>query len=80
MSTTSWPGEPGETSGRCRLCGKTYVDAHGFLGDVLPEYVPVRLIKYGETEETTVGEWCSQLCFTNDLARHVQTARAESCR
>lgn len=80
METTSWPGGAGEMTGTCSFCGKTFIDVFGYPGDVLPDYVPVRLIEHGEEEEITLGEWCSRGCFISDLGRYVATRLEASTR
>ncbi len=62
-----------EPVGICQRCGKTFIDVFDFQEDVLPDYVPLRLIEYRETNESTLGEWCSRACFIEEIHHDPQS-------
>jgi len=59
--------------GTCQRCGTTFTDVYDFQGDVLPDYVPLRLVEYRERDESTLGEWCSRACFLDEVRNEPQS-------
>ena len=73
METRCRPERDSEGTGICQRCGKTFVDVFDFQGDVLPAYVPVRLVERQEGEDTILGEWCSHSCFLDEAHRDLES-------